>query len=300
MNVPKRLKKKKVVLYVLGIVAGLICLILFFTIKFVEELEMTSKAYTKEAVLAITKNWNSNELLSRGSKEFKEKTNVDVLSKEFSKYRDALGPLKAYLDSQGNTIINLNFKGITIKAEQKAQALYEKGSAKIDLTLSYTDNTWKIDKFSLTPVAVSFAKADQESKDKKEERKEQKVSLQEKPAPQKKEEKEFEIENFSYTSKGRRDPFFAEILDQRKRIAKEKYEKIGYELEELKVVGYMERGDDKFIMMEDKQGNGILFKKGDYINKNLWIVDITGEKIVYGYRLKDEIRTISMDLPGKK
>jgi len=48
------------------------------------------------------------------------------------------------------------------------------------------------------------------------------------------------------------------------------------------------------------QGRGILFRKGDYLNKNLWIVDILDGNIVLGYKLKGEIRTFTLDIPRKK
>jgi Tfp pilus assembly protein PilP len=113
-------------------------------------------------------------------------------------------------------------------------------------------------------------------------------------------ERESNLENFSYTSRGRRDPFFAIVLSERKKALREKKEKGGYELEELKVVGVLKTERGRFVMMEDKQGNGILFKKGDHVSTNLWIEEIGDEKIVYAYRLKNEIRTIAVELPQKK
>lgn len=108
-----------------------------------------------------------------------------------------------------------------------------------------------------------------------------------------------QLENFVYTSKGKRDPFFATALYERKKTVAVKEEKVYYELEELKIVGILKTDRGFFAMMEDKQGNGILFKVGDYINKNMWIQEIRNDRIVFAYKLKDEIRTITMDVPKK-
>jgi len=76
--------------------------------------------------------------------------------------------------------------------------------------------------------------------------------------------------------------------------------KRGYELEELRLVGIMKAGNINIAMMEDMQGKGILFKKNDYLNKNLWIVDILADKVEFGYKIKGEIKTFTLDIPRKK
>jgi hypothetical protein len=52
-------------------------------------------------------------------------------------------------------------------------------------------------------------------------------------------------------------------------------------------------------MMEDLQGRGLLFKKGDFLNKNLWLFDILEDKVVLAHRLRGDIRKIPMDIPQK-
>ena len=52
-------------------------------------------------------------------------------------------------------------------------------------------------------------------------------------------------------------------------------------------------------MMEDAQGKGMLFKKGDFINKNLWVFDLLEDKVILAYKLKGDIRKIPMDIPRK-
>ncbi len=105
--------------------------------------------------------------------------------------------------------------------------------------------------------------------------------------------------DFSYTSKDRRDPFDPLYLRSAKSQQTANVRKPGYELEELKVVGVVKTGAVKFAMMEDTQGRGLMFKTGDFINKNLWLLEIRDDKIVMGYKLRGDTRKIVVDIPRK-
>lgn len=112
----------------------------------------------------------------------------------------------------------------------------------------------------------------------------------------------FNVGDFTYTSENRRDPFekaYAVQVKQTREVVRGKAIKKGYELEELKVVGLLKTDVNRFVMMEDMQGKGILFKKGDFINKDLWIVDVLDGKVALGYKLKGETRRILLDIPRK-
>lgn len=108
-----------------------------------------------------------------------------------------------------------------------------------------------------------------------------------------------DVANFSYTSQDRRDPFEPVYLLKMKNRKASGERKTGYELEELKLVGVLKTGAVKFAMMEDVQGRGLLFKKGDFLNKNLWVLDILEEKVMLGYKLRNDIRKIAVDIPRK-
>lgn len=114
----------------------------------------------------------------------------------------------------------------------------------------------------------------------------------------------FNIGDFTYSATNRRDPFeslFYTKLQKSIRTNKSsKSIKEGYELEELRLVGILRAGNTRIAMMEDMQGRGILFRNGDYLNKNLWIVDILDSNIVLGYKLKGEVRTFTLDIPRTK
>ena len=105
--------------------------------------------------------------------------------------------------------------------------------------------------------------------------------------------------DFSYTSKDRRDPFEPIFLVKLKQRQAKGAPKEGYELEELKLVGLLRSDGAKYAMMEDMQGKGLLFKQGDFINKTTWIMDIDAEKVTMAFRIKGDIRKITIDIPRK-
>lgn len=105
--------------------------------------------------------------------------------------------------------------------------------------------------------------------------------------------------DFSYASQDRRDPFDPLYLRSAKSRQTANVRKPGYELEELKVVGVVKTGAVKFAMMEDTQGRGLMFKRGDFINKNLWLLDILDDKILMAYKLRGDTKKIAIDIPRK-
>jgi len=108
------------------------------------------------------------------------------------------------------------------------------------------------------------------------------------------------IGDFTYTSEDRRDPFEqVHVLRATKKNPGIGVQKSGYELEELKLVGIIRSGAVTFAVMEDTQGKGMMFKKGDFINSNMWLLDFLEDKVVFGYKLRGDIRRIAVDLPRK-
>jgi Tfp pilus assembly protein PilP len=109
----------------------------------------------------------------------------------------------------------------------------------------------------------------------------------------------FNVGDFNYTSDNRRDPFEPVYLARVKRSKEATSLKRGYELEELKLVGILKTDNTKFAMMEDMQGKGIMFKKGDHLNNNLWVADVVDGRVVLAYKLKNDIKNINIDIPKK-
>jgi Tfp pilus assembly protein PilP len=115
------------------------------------------------------------------------------------------------------------------------------------------------------------------------------------------------LSDFNYKAENRRDPFEPVNLIKAKRSRESRLIKdkkgiiqyAGYELEELKLVGILRTDKRRLAMMEDMQGMGIIFKKDDYLNQNLWVVDVQDTRVVFGYKLKGEIRKIFVDIPKR-
>jgi len=119
--------------------------------------------------------------------------------------------------------------------------------------------------------------------------------------------KKFDVEDFTYSEQGR-DPFQPILLLKAKtsrgvNVAssreKKEPERVGYELEELRFVGVIKSGTGMIAMMEDTQGKGIFFRKGDHLNKNMWVMDVSASNMVVGYKSKGETKKIVVDIPSK-
>ncbi len=107
-----------------------------------------------------------------------------------------------------------------------------------------------------------------------------------------------DMDSFSYTSQDRRDPFEpVYLLKAVKRTSAQAAPKEGYELDELKFAGVIKSGAVAFALMEDMQGKGLLFKKGDFLNRNMWIFDVLQDKVILAYKLRGDIHKISLDIP---
>jgi Tfp pilus assembly protein PilP len=107
------------------------------------------------------------------------------------------------------------------------------------------------------------------------------------------------VSDFVFSTENRRNPFEPVNLLKAKQHRESGGTKAGYELEELRLVGTVKSDKKRVAMMEDMQGKGVMLKKGDFINNNLWVVDIPENKVVLGYKLKGEVKKIDVDLPKK-
>jgi hypothetical protein len=123
-----------------------------------------------------------------------------------------------------------------------------------------------------------------------------------------KEEIKFDIGDFEFKPEGRRDPFEPVLMLKAKsarevKVVKDKKrdtDAVGYELEELKLVGVLKSDKGMIAMMEDVQGKGIFIKKGDPLNEKMWVADISSSNVVFAYKSKGEIKKVIVDLPVKK
>lgn len=105
--------------------------------------------------------------------------------------------------------------------------------------------------------------------------------------------------DFTYSSRDRRDPFEALHLAKIRASRAGSNPKEGYELEELRLVGILKTNNGRLALMEDMQGKGLTFKKGDFLNKNTWVVDVEEERVTVAYRVKGDIRKVAIEIPRR-
>jgi Tfp pilus assembly protein PilP len=126
----------------------------------------------------------------------------------------------------------------------------------------------------------------------------------------------YNVEDFAFNPEDARNPFEPVLLlkakssrganvrtasvNRSKSAAKpEKADKLDYELEELRLVGVIKSATGMIAMMEDSQGKGVFFRKGDYLNQNLWVMDVSAAGVMLGYKAKGEIKKIAVNIPTK-
>jgi hypothetical protein len=145
--------------YGLGAAIGIIILAagigIFFLARNGAALDAESKAYVKDAVVAITADWNADELMKRSTPDFRRVTKPDLLQSLFDAARTALGPLVEYEGAKGDsTAAVMAGSGTTISARYMAHAKFQKGEAYIQITLLKIDGTWRIEGFNIRSDAV--------------------------------------------------------------------------------------------------------------------------------------------------
>jgi hypothetical protein len=83
-----------------------------------KRLDRESKAYVDQALPAIVRTLDLNELKNLASPEFMKVVKPDDLKKMFDRLAQLLGPLKEYKGSRGDSNVKLSFHG-----EKKLQHL---------------------------------------------------------------------------------------------------------------------------------------------------------------------------------
>ena len=136
-----------------------------------------------------------------------------------------------------------------------------------------------------------------------------KTSVEQK-AVDKKAEPKYNVEDFTFNLEAGRNPFEPVVLlkaktsrgsfvSTSKTKKKEAAAKVSYELEELRLVGVIKSEKGMIAMMEDTQGKGVFFRKGDHLNDSMWVMDISGSSVVLGHKLKGDTKKIVIDIPTK-
>ncbi|MCK4891814.1 MAG: hypothetical protein KAS78_04050 [Candidatus Pacebacteria bacterium] len=145
----KSLINKKFMIRLIVVSSIVIFLMLIYAAtKFDEK----SHAYADIAIPAIVASWNSQELISRASPEFIKSNSPEKVELMFDHHSNKLGRVKEYKGSQGGSemlfglgwLCQQGFLCLTITAEYTAEAVFEKGSAEIEIEMLLRNNRWEI------------------------------------------------------------------------------------------------------------------------------------------------------------
>lgn len=119
------------------------------------ELDDSSKQYVDEAVVAVTKEWSTEELLKRASPQLSKTINLSELAVLFKKL-SRLGRLKRYEGSIGDANISLTVQhGKVVTAAYVANADFDRGRAQFTIRVLQSKGQWEILQFYVSsPVLL--------------------------------------------------------------------------------------------------------------------------------------------------
>jgi hypothetical protein len=109
-------------------------------------LDKEGNAYVDQAVVDVSKNWDSRELLRRASPEYLSRTSPEQLAALFQNF-EKLGHLVHYDGALGQTTMSFFSRDSGLRAHYEANATFENGRARFRIDLSKHDERWMIDGF---------------------------------------------------------------------------------------------------------------------------------------------------------
>jgi hypothetical protein len=124
----------------------------FFLSRDGAALDRMSKAYVDDSVVAITANWDVDELWKRASPHLRQITKEEQIRGLFDMAKSALGPLAEFRGSEGEAIISI--KDAHVAAEYLAKGRYQKGDASLRIALVKQGDTWMIEGFRINSNAL--------------------------------------------------------------------------------------------------------------------------------------------------
>jgi hypothetical protein len=149
----------KKVFTILGVIFALIvALVVIVAVIFIPralKLDHEAVAYLKDAVPKIVTNWKSQELVDRATPELMAAAGSrDKIDRMFIWFQQ-LGSFK-HLDEPEGVVTTSAYTGtgtVTL-GNYKAQAEFEKGTARIEIQLRRENDTWKINGFRVYSDAL--------------------------------------------------------------------------------------------------------------------------------------------------
>ncbi|MCC7469794.1 MAG: hypothetical protein IT284_01505 [Bacteroidetes bacterium] len=140
----------KTFLKIIAIIAVVIILLsvagYYFVVKPGISMYTEGKTYSQNVVNVVTNSWNVSDLKTYGSQELI--TSLDKDSKSinlvFDKFKKNLGKLKTPPDLQGKISAFKTLNKTTITLALSGEAVFEKGSGEVKITVIKTDEGWKV------------------------------------------------------------------------------------------------------------------------------------------------------------
>jgi len=127
----------------------------YFLARTGAQLDASSRSYTQQAVIAIAKDWNKDELWKRASPEFKKTTQLDDLTFLFDAANAALGPLVEYDGAKGEaSMVKAIGSSTDVRAQYVAYGRFAKDQAVFEITLHQRNDGWMIDGFHVRSASL--------------------------------------------------------------------------------------------------------------------------------------------------
>ena len=118
-------------------------------------LDLESRAFVDDSVLAIAGDWSSDALLARATPELRAMAEADKVRSSFATYAQQLGRLAEYQGATGDAVMSYTGdKSTSIKASYVARARFQTASASIWVVLVKRDDRWMISGFQVQPMTM--------------------------------------------------------------------------------------------------------------------------------------------------
>jgi len=115
-------------------------------------LDKESKGFANMVVRAVATNWDEQALMSRASPEFLAATSRDQVHQFFGRVRE-LGPMNDCKDLRGQASFSLtSWSGERVTATYVGDCIFQRGVARISLSLIRHRGNWQIAGFNVTPM----------------------------------------------------------------------------------------------------------------------------------------------------
>ena len=122
-------------------------------------LDTASKAFVGDTVIAVTTDWDTDELWKRASPHFKATVKREDIRTLFVAMRGALGGLVEYRGSEGQALMSVVNAQTSISAQYVARARLERGEVDLRLRLVKQGDAWMVEGFNISSPTVMRAVA---------------------------------------------------------------------------------------------------------------------------------------------